>query len=309
MPNCVPDFSTCVENPAYSSPFFTTSQSDCYDNSGMIVCPNVGEPFYGQEPQFDYTEQDFTVETDVVLENVSGFIWQSELPDTYEGCSESYPVGSMCTYEEARDYCANLELGGYGKWRIPTLAQFISIMNFAKPAPLIFDYFPFLSNDYFLISGSEKTTIAVWMSTGMSSSALSGKVVCVSDPGGMSPKGSLLKTDNIFKADNLFINIIDPEIPKTVFWQYDNAQSAVSWEEALGYCSNIEENGVSGFRLPTVTELQFFASKSSEHIETGVFWTSTTVHATPSNSYTIDFATGNIGMATKTGNNFVICVK
>ena len=109
--------------------------------------------------------------------------------------------------------------------------------------------------------------------------------------------------------------------PVTVFWQYDSAQIAVDWEDALAYCSTLVvggggaagSGGLSGFRLPTVVELQSFVFESLYTVPplvgSGSFWTSTTVHATPANAYTVDFETGNVSMTGKTGTNFVICVK
>jgi hypothetical protein len=301
-----PDFSTCVEDPAYISPFFTTSQTNCYDNAGIIACPSEGDPFYGQEPQFNYTIHDFTVETDTVLENNSGLMWQKETPSTYAGCTKGTPAGSECSLTEAVDYCANLELGGYDKWSLPQILEFNPVMNYAKSAPLIFDVFTAsVSGNY--LSGGIVGAMRVSLINGTVTQSTSfGKVKCV-----RSEFPYVDKT--IFQSGDLFINILDPVVPKTVFWQYDSAQIEVDWEEALSYCSNVSEGGISGFRLPTVVELQSFAFESLYTVPplvgSGTFWTSTTVHATPVSAYTVDFATGNVSMTGKTGTNFVICVK
>jgi hypothetical protein len=297
-----PDFSTCVEDPAYISPFFTTSQTNCYDNSGIITCPAEGNPFYGQEPQFAYTIQDFTVETDIVVENNSGLMWQKNTPSAYAGCTKGTPTGSQCSPVEAVDYCANLELGGHSKWYLPQVLEFSTVMNYEKSSPLIFDVFTDSVSEHYLVS-----TMRVSLTNGTATQSTSyGKVKCVRSEFSFEDK-------EIFQSGDLFINILDPAVPKSVFWQYDSSQSAVDWEDALFYCSNITENGMSGFRLPTVTELQFFASESllamSPYVGSGSFWTSTTVHATPASAYTVDFETGNVNLTGKTGAGFVICVK
>jgi hypothetical protein len=180
-------------------------------------------------------------------------------------------------------------------------------MNFAKTDPFVFSDFTStasenywsLGNIYHLVSFFDGTTV----SSGKSSIGL---VKCVRGENKMLSK-------EVLQSGDLFVDVLDGSWNDVVFWQYDSAQIDVDWEDALAYCSNVTENGLSGFRLPTVVELQSFVFASlyaiPPYVGNGSFWTSTTVHATPTNAYTVDFETGNVSMTGKTGTNFVICVQ
>ena len=52
-----------------------------------------------------------------VIDNVTGLVWQ-----------QTFPSG---TYEQtaAITYCASLNLGGYGDWRLPSLVELLSILD------------------------------------------------------------------------------------------------------------------------------------------------------------------------------------
>jgi hypothetical protein len=57
-----------------------TGQDICYDNSGEISCPNPGEPFYGQDAQFDGYQPNYTISEDslTVYDNVTGLTWTQD---------------------------------------------------------------------------------------------------------------------------------------------------------------------------------------------------------------------------------------
>jgi len=311
----IPDFGGCVEDPAYISPFFTTSQTECYDNTGIITCPAEGIPFYGQEPQFDYTIHNFTVNAETITENVTGLTWQKETPSLYTGCTAGDPSGSKCNVGEGWEYCNDLILGGYDDWRLPTAFELSNIMSYSKPVPLIFDDFTgSVSENYVSVGYWYHTVLMSDGTTLQTEKSSAGLVKCVR---GM----ERFANREIFQSDDIFVDVLDNTVPATVFWQYDSAQIEVDWEDALTYCSTLVVggggasggDGLSGFRLPTVVELQSFAFESLYTVPplvgSGTFWTSTTVHATPVSAYTVDFATGNVNLTGKTGTNFVICVK
>ena len=305
-----PDFSGCVDDPAYISPFFITSQTECYNDTAIITCPIQGNPFYGQEPQFNYETQIFTVGTDTISESVSGLIWQKDTPSTYTGCTAGAPSGSKCDVGEGWNYCEALSLGGYDDWRLPSNYELSNVINYFETASLLFDNFTnseaedYLSDRYTMASMNEGTVITTDKSS-------IGLVKCVRGE-------ELFRDGEVFESGELLVDILDETAGKIIFWQYDSSQTADDWEAALDYCSNFTIGGVvggglSGFRLPTVVELQYFASKSlskyPQIIDTGTFWTSTTFNADPTNAYTVDFSNGNVSYVDKTGTAFVMCVK
>ncbi|MCK0192871.1 DUF1566 domain-containing protein [Arenibacter sp. F20364] len=72
-----------------------------------------------------------------VIDLNSGLMWQ-EIPTT-EGFD----------WNGAKEYCENLELGGYDDWRMPTLKELFSISDFSSGWPYLdSSYFSLVNNDY-----------------------------------------------------------------------------------------------------------------------------------------------------------------
>ena len=68
----------------------------------------------------------YTVNSDkTVTDNVTKLMWQQGVPAT------SY------TWPAAIAYCSALRLGGYADWRLPTLIELDSIVDYGKTQPCI----------------------------------------------------------------------------------------------------------------------------------------------------------------------------
>ncbi len=306
----IPDASGCVDDPNYASPFFTTSQSLCYNNSVAVSCPAFGDPFYGQEPQFSYTVQSFVVDSDIVEESVSGLVWQKETPSSYAGCTKG-TGSSQCTSAEASDYCENLDLGGFDDWRLPMGYELITIMDFAKSDPLAHsDFVNTQSGNYWAADSAISLTDGS-ISGGVPTEG--GFVKCVrGDASGCAG----CERYNFLEMERLIVDLVDVDANEVVFWYYDDIASAVDWEDALDYCAGITENGLSKFRLPTINELHSLVDRSSSNpaalvssISPEKFWTSTTVHSQNSDGYVVDFSNGSVEHHAKTSTAYVICIK
>ena len=59
-----------------------TGQIACYDDSDELdTCPTAGEPYYGQDSQYDGNQPSYTENGDgTVTDNVTGLMWQ-QTPD------------------------------------------------------------------------------------------------------------------------------------------------------------------------------------------------------------------------------------
>ena len=110
-----------------------TGQNVSYDNKGNAINPLEGEEYYGQDA--DYTSYDFSFNDNydgTVTDNVTGLTWQQ------------IPISETMSWEEAIEYCENLELAGYDDWRIPTAKELFGISDFEVGWPFIdTDYFEF----------------------------------------------------------------------------------------------------------------------------------------------------------------------
>ena len=110
-----------------------TGQTKCYDNDVEITCPQPGEAFYGQDAEYVKARSYTDLGNGIIQDNVTGLMWQkATAPGTY-------------TWQQALDYCANLELGPYSDWRLPAVNELSTLVdsNIPSPGPTInTNYFP-----------------------------------------------------------------------------------------------------------------------------------------------------------------------
>ena len=311
---CMPIITECANADFYRSPFFETGQTECYDNSAEITpsCPTSGD-FYGQEPNFHYTEHEFETiaEGAVIKEKVSGLFWQKETPDRYgfEKDSIFYPycvAETSCTYEEAKNYCSTLGIGGYNDWRLPTVSELATITDYSAAQHIY--------------SGFTNTTGRYWTKEGLLFSSADGtfsptstdtpaQIKCVHDKEAMCPICG--KNFKVLTFSNFIITAINENT--FVFWYLDNTIPEQSWKNALAVCQGIDFKGLNKMRLPTVNELITLIDtvNGGSLISgfTGTAWTSTTWNNDVSQAYVVDFSSLNVTTAPKTNSNYVICVE
>jgi len=122
-----------------------TGQINCYNNTEEIPCPGSGENFSGQDAQ--YIEKciprsyalSISEGDEIVTDNNTGLMWQRTIPETYAACTLGDPAGSMCSLQEAINYCNDLDYGGYDDWRFPERRAVSSVVNYGKADPAIDD--------------------------------------------------------------------------------------------------------------------------------------------------------------------------
>lgn len=122
------------------NPLPDTGQTDCYDNAGnKINCPAAGQPLHGQDAQYYGPAPSYTAQTiggDVVVtDNNSNLIWQQNTADVNgDGLitESNYPTGDWTTWQEAFDYCNGLAFGNSSNWRLPTVMELESIIDYGR---------------------------------------------------------------------------------------------------------------------------------------------------------------------------------
>ncbi|MBN2574404.1 MAG: DUF1566 domain-containing protein [Deltaproteobacteria bacterium] len=63
-----------------------------------------------------------------VTDNTSKLMWEQ---------SSSYETTTQMSYSDSVSYCENLRTGGYSDWRVPTMIELVSLMNFGTYLPAI----------------------------------------------------------------------------------------------------------------------------------------------------------------------------
>jgi hypothetical protein len=118
-------------------PIVATSQIKCYDNRNEIAPPKPGQPFYGQDAQFQSHPPSYTLSPDglTVHDNVTSLTWQRS-PDT-DG-DGLLTQRDKLTLSQAEALPAKLnptKFGGFDDWRLPTIKELYSLFNASGTDP------------------------------------------------------------------------------------------------------------------------------------------------------------------------------
>jgi len=116
--------SDCIEvTPLYSFTLVDTNQQDCYGSmrGATVECSGTG-----QDGEFSINPHSYTFceEDTVVVDNHTGLMWSAST-DT-DGVSGINDDDKM-TYDQGVEYCADLSLGNYTDWRLPSMKELYSI--------------------------------------------------------------------------------------------------------------------------------------------------------------------------------------
>ena len=93
-------------------------------------------------------------EPTMVKDPANNLIWEDTLHVSEE----------KLTHKEAKSYCQALKLGAYENWRLPTLTELISLVDYRKYKPAILKEFKHVDNDtlYWSSTVSARTNDDFW---------------------------------------------------------------------------------------------------------------------------------------------------
>ena len=333
------DFSQCVYDGSYVSPVFSTGTTKCYDNSSEISCSDTTSPFYGQEPNFSFTNlgiQDPSANT-VLVESVlpdTGWIWVRSAG------------GSVMDFAAARAHCEETLNGaayeGRTNWRLPTARELISIMSIPNGTYFGSSAFDTAAPDLFWTSDGVvvgPTLLAsdpiITRNAGANDEYQVRCVSDVTDSSGNTPEKSCASCNTpavMFTSCNS-CGTPDAPISSYIYAMINpNTKNATSfdalifrtnsetktWEDAFAVCRTIgSDTGVNNMRMPTVNELTLLLDLSSPdgrtiadiYLGNRTFWSVSTRTDTPAKAYVLNAADGTISTLDKSSSAYVICVE
>lgn len=95
-----------------------TGQNTCYDASQEIPCPPAGGPFYGQDAQIHGPQPAYLVNGDGTVSDLNtGLMW-------------TRGDDAKVSWDAAVQGAANCRAGGHADWRLPTIKELYSLIQF-----------------------------------------------------------------------------------------------------------------------------------------------------------------------------------
>ena len=140
-----------------------TSQTNCYNNTTNITSPSVGQPFYGQDAQYNGQQPSYTLSGNglTVYDKNTGLTWQRTPDTTGDG---TITASDKLTWAQAQARPAALNAiscGGYNDWRLPTIKELYSLINFMGTDPgagsTASTLTPFIDRTYFVFGYGDTT--------------------------------------------------------------------------------------------------------------------------------------------------------
>ncbi|PVV23162.1 MAG: hypothetical protein B6D74_08240 [gamma proteobacterium symbiont of Ctena orbiculata] len=268
-------------------PIVDTGQQRFFDNSSEIATPSEGDTFHGQDAQFDGNQPSYSHSDDglTVYDKVTGLTWTQTADLDGDG---DIDADDKLTFDEAQSYpgTRNTQVyGGYSDWRLPTMKELYSLMNFNGTDPMSDDtsqLIPFIDTDYFefaygdTAAGERVIDAQFWSSNRYvdyvfdSQQATFGLNLADGRIKGYpSGSGGVVKTNYVYLVRgntaygvNDFTDNGDGTISDNatgLMWSQDDSGSGMAWTDALAWVEqkNAEDHlGYSDWRLPNAKEMQ-----------------------------------------------------
>ncbi|MBW9269570.1 MAG: DUF1566 domain-containing protein [Candidatus Thiodiazotropha sp. (ex. Lucinisca nassula)] len=267
-------------------PIVDTGQQIFFDNASEISTPASHETFYGQDAQFNGNQPSYTLSDDglTVYDNVTGLTW------TRSGdldADDDIDSDDKLTFFEAQSYpdaLNGINYGGYSDWRLPTMKELYSLMNFNGTDPMSDDtsqLTPFIDTDYFgfaygdTAAGERVIDAQYWSDNAYvdyvfaNQSAAFGLNLADGRIKGYPTTGPVIKSNfvlfvrgNTEYGANDFNDNGDATVTDratNLMWAQDDSGSGMLWADALAWVQQKNSEvylGYSDWRLPNAKEMQ-----------------------------------------------------
>ena len=267
----------------------------------------------GEDADFLINPMSFTNNGDgTVTDNNTRLVWQKL-------------DGGEMTYEKAVAYCDSLTLAGYADWRLPTGIELFSINNHGKLNPAIDTaYFTQTLADYWWTSEKRcDDTTKIWVVNSGGGIGAHPKTETISAGGTKrfhvrAVRDAITTTFSVpHFTENDNGTITDNNTG--LVWQKIQNPDTITWEQALTYASSLTLAGKSDWRLPNIKELQSlnivsihnpsFDKNYFTNVGSGNYWSSTSMHNTPTLAWDINVDYGIVSYNNKALKENVLLVR
>jgi hypothetical protein len=258
-----------VKNLARTYMVVDTGVTEFYGNSSLIQKPIQGSKFFGQDAQYQINTASYKDKGDgTIADNVTGLTWQKTM-------------GQKMTFDEAFKKAKDLELGGRRDWRVPTIKELYSLIQFTGSVNGQKAIRPFIDTDYFVQPlgdpslGEREIDAQTWSSTEYVGRTMRNDETVFGvnfvdgrikgypkyNPRSRKPNKMYFRfvRGNKLYGKNQYVDNKDGTITDFatgLMWQKSDSGRGMSWEKALSYAETQGSGGYSDWRLPSAKELQ-----------------------------------------------------
>ena len=284
-----------------------TGMTQCYnDTNQMLACPSSGQPFFGQDSQYDGPPPSFQDNGNGTITDFNTeLIWQQ---------GDSHNDAGGRTWQQATDYCTSLSLGQSDEWRLPNRRELFSIINLGLEDPALDPLF-------------ESRSLHYWSETTLAHQAI--YAWCVAFYGGH-------VTDCHKTTGLLYVRCVRGESPVATYvnngngtvtdtvtnlvWQQGDSHNDAggrSWQAALAYCESLDLANQTDWRLPNLRELESLVDPNHYdpaldplfNCRSSYYWSGSTNVYRNFDAWTIFFLAGEAGEYYKDNAYYVRCVR
>jgi len=270
------------EKPVYT--IVDTGQNNYYDNQSYSSKPQMNDAFFGQDASYLGFQANYTNNGDgTTTDNNTQLIWQKL-------------ISEKLTWKQAVESANNSNLAGFNDWRIPTIKELYSLMNFSgvtgtsknKDTTVPYNAKPYINTKYFDFEYSKENRYIdaqYWTKTDYVSTTMNGAKTFFGvnfadgrikgypkySKGGFGRSKFYLRlvrgNENYGKNDFIDNNdgTIYDEATQLTWMKSDSGSEqfnalglsgALNWEKALLFCENLNYANSDTWRLPNAKELQ-----------------------------------------------------
>ena len=249
-------------------PIVDTDQTKFYNNTSEISEPAINEFFYGQDANYSGLQPSYTDNGDgTITDNVTGLMWQAGLFD------------SKYTYDEIFTVADTFSLAGYDDWRVPTIKEIYSLMQFSGSTGLEgVGGTPYIDTDYFEFRYGDEynpneraidvqyATNSAYVATVMNGqpamfglNLADGRIKGYPQTKEFELK--LVRGNTSYGINNFNDNGNNTitDLATGLMWDQTGSSDGMNWENALNYVQDLNSQNYLGYndwRLPNAKELQ-----------------------------------------------------
>ncbi len=240
-----------------------------YDNTSVIPMPAPDEKYFGQDAHYQINRPSYTDNGDgTITDNVTALMWQKVM-------------GEKLSYQEAFQKAKNIELGGYDDWRIPSIKELYSLIQFTGSVKGQRAVDPFIDTKYFNQPlgnsgmGEREIDAQTWSATEYVGRTMRNDETVFGvnfvdgrikgypkyNPRTHEPNKMYFRfvRGNDAYGKNSFVgngNGMISDSATGLMWQQSDSNKGMNWEDALKYAESLNLGGHEDWRLPNAKELQ-----------------------------------------------------